>query len=75
MSNLAPRIHSLLRLAEIAKLDFEQDQLTFLARFDRYQIEGRYPDISPSEPDLETTQKELEKAGKLLEWINARFEE
>jgi hypothetical protein len=51
-----------------------QEQLSFLARFDRYQIEGRYPDLSVSEPDLKTTQEELDKVGEMYKWINAQFE-
>lgn len=73
--DIAPRTHSLLRLAEIAKLNLSQEQLAFLARFDRYQIEGRYPDALPSAPDLETTRQELEKADEILKWINERFKE
>jgi HEPN domain-containing protein len=53
--NLAPRIHSLLRLAEMVDLSFSEDQLAFLARFDRYQIEGRYPGVLTSDPDMDTT--------------------
>jgi HEPN domain-containing protein len=73
-NDLAPRIHSLLRLAEMAHLNLTREQLSFLARFDRYQIEGRYPDSSVSEPNLETTQDELEKVGEMIKWINAQFE-
>ena len=72
-NNLAPRIHSLLRLAEMAELNLSQTQISFLARFDRYQIEGRYPDMLPPAPDLETTQQELKKAEEILQWLNARF--
>ncbi len=72
-NDLAPRIHSLLRLAELAELDLSQDQLNFLARFDRYQIEGRYPDMLPPAPNIETTQQELKKARVMLEWLNVQF--
>ena len=72
-NNLAPRIHSLLRLAEKAELDLSSDQMSFLARFDRYQIEGRYPDMLPPAPDRETMQQELNKVKELLQWLNAQF--
>jgi HEPN domain-containing protein len=71
--DLAPRIHALLRLAEMATLNLSQDQLDFLARFDRYQLEGRYPDMLPPAPDSETTQEELQQAGEVLQWLNAQF--
>jgi HEPN domain-containing protein len=70
---LAPRIHALLRLAELANLELSQNQLTFLARFDRYQLEGRYPDMLPLAPDIETTQDELNQAMEILEWLNTQF--
>ncbi len=72
-NGLAPRIHALLRLAELAKLDLSQDQLVFLARFDRYQLEGRYPDMLPPAPDIETTQEELKQAVEMLKWLNTQF--
>jgi len=72
-NGLAPRIHALLRLAEQAKLDLSQDQLVFLARFDRYQLEGRYPDMLPPAPDTETTQEELKQAVEMLKWLNTQF--
>jgi len=72
-NDLAPRIHSLLRLAEMTELNFSTTQMSFLARFDRYQIEGRYPDMLPPAPDMETMQKELQKVEKLLQWLNEQF--
>lgn len=49
------------------------EQIDFMARFDRYQIEGRYPDMLYPAPDIETTQQELEKAGEMLKWLNTQF--
>jgi len=72
-NNLAPRIHTLLRLGELAQLGLSQDQIDFLARFDRYQLEGRYPDMLPPAPDIETTQEELKQADEMLKWLNAQF--
>ena len=72
-NDLAPRIHPLLRLAELAKSGFSQQQLDFLARFDRYQLEGRYPDMLPPAPDMETTRNELKRASEMLEWLNQQF--
>jgi len=39
-----PRIHNLVRLAQVAGLKLNNDQERFLRRFDLYQLEGRYPD-------------------------------
>jgi len=60
-------------LGELAQLGLSQDQIDFLARFDRYQLEGRYPDMLPPAPDIETTQEELKQADEMLKWLNAQF--
>src|SRR3989304_3165049 len=50
VSDIPPRIHALLRRAERADLRLSDTQRLFLARFDRYQLEGRYPDVLPAAP-------------------------
>lgn len=71
--NLAPRTHSLLRLADQTDLELSNDQKGFLARFDRYQIEGRYPDALPPEPTETTTLGDLKTAGEMLKWLKNQF--
>lgn len=68
--NLAPRIHTLLRLADKASLSLSQEQRTFLARFDQYQLEGRYPDMLPPTPNQEETRQELNEIRETLQWLN-----
>ncbi len=70
---LAPRIHTLLRLVERTDLAVSKQQLLFLARFDQYQLEGRYPDMLPMAPDIETARSELQQAQKVFEWLNQRL--
>jgi len=67
--DLAPRIHALLRLAERIDLILTEEQLLFLARFDRYQMEGRYPDTLPPAPDRDFALAELGKAEEVFEWL------
>ncbi len=67
--DLAPRIHALLRLSERIDLSLSESQRLFLARFDRYQLEGRYPDMLPVAPDIETAQNELAQAQEVFEWL------
>jgi len=71
--DLAPRIHALLRLAERTGLTFSEEQRTFLARFDRYQIEGRYPDLLPEAPDIEVAHQELKQAKEMFEWLRQQL--
>ena len=67
--DLAPRIHTLLRLAERTDLSVSEPQRLFLARFDQYQLEGRYPDMLPMAPDIETAGQELRQAQEMFEWL------
>ena len=71
--DLAPRIHPLLRLAERTRLNLSEEQRVFLARFDRYQIEGRYPDLLPPAPDADMARQELNQVREMLEWLNQQF--
>lgn len=45
----------------------------FLARFDCYQIEGRYPDLLPAAPDVETAREELKQAKEVFQWLNRQL--
>jgi HEPN domain-containing protein len=74
-NDLAPRIHTLLRLAERAGLEISEQQRLFLARFDRYQLEGRYPDVSSPAPDVETAREELKRAQEMYEWLSQQLSE
>ncbi len=72
-ANLAPKIHNLLRLAELTGLAFSERQQAFLARFDRYQLEGRYPDQLPVPLEIDEAEKELELAEELQKWLIDQF--
>jgi HEPN domain-containing protein len=71
--DLPPRIHPLLRLAEWTDLALSDEQRAFLARFDRYQIEGRYPALLPTAPDVKTAREELEQAEEVFQWLSQRL--
>ena len=71
--DLAPRNHALLRLAERTGLTFSEEQSAFLARFDRYQIEGRYPDLLPPAPDIEVANQELQQSKEMFEWLRRQL--
>jgi hypothetical protein len=49
------------------------EQRAFLARFDRYQLEGRYPDLLPAAPDVETAREELKQAEEVFQWLNRQL--
>ena len=66
---VAPRLHTLLRLAEKANLSLSQEQRDFLAEFDRYQLEGRYPEDLMAPPTQEEAQIQLAKAREIYQWL------
>lgn len=67
--DVAPRVHTLLRLAEKANLSLSPKQKTFLAEFDRYQLEGRYPENLMAPPDLEEAKTQMDKAREIYQWL------
>lgn len=73
--DLAPRLHALLRLSEYAGIDFSEAQRVFLARFDRYQIEGRYPDALPVPLEITAARTELQQAQEMFAWLRQKLSE
>ena len=71
--DIPPRIHNLVRLAGIANLDLDSDQLEFLREFNLYQLEGRYPDSKPESIDKDLSRKEIQKAGEILVWLKKQL--
>lgn len=72
-SDIPPRIHNLVRLAESAELRLSPEQARFLRGFDVYQLEGRYPDSAQILLDLETARAKLTLAEEMLKWLKAQL--
>jgi len=70
-SDLPPRIHNLVRLAELAALPLSQRQLDILAEMNASHIEGRYGD-SPSSPSRAEAQAYMERAEEVFQWLMKR---
>ena len=66
---LPPRIHNLLRLYEKSNLELNDKQKDFIAKFDRYQLEGRYPEFWPAKIDKESADNEFKEAKELFQWL------
>jgi HEPN domain-containing protein len=71
--DIAPKIHNLLALSLKIQLKMPSEQREFLARFDRYQIEGRYPASLPAPVRIEIAREEMRLAKEVLEWLKARL--
>lgn len=66
---LPPRMHNLLRLYEKTDIALSESQKDFIARFDRFQLEGRYPELWPAKIDKEMALREFAKAKELFKWL------
>jgi HEPN domain-containing protein len=67
--NLAPRIHTLLRLAELAGLALSKDQLETLAVMTDFCMEGRYPDPLASPPTEGEAAEYLRRSEEVFKWL------
>jgi HEPN domain-containing protein len=70
---VAPKTHALLRLAERAGLVLSDVQRDFLGEFDRYQIEGRYPEFLEESPGLDEAETALLSAVEMIEWLKSQL--
>ncbi len=70
---MPPRIHNLIRLAEIAELAVDSERTDFLRRFNLYQLEGRYPETCNAQLDTAAAHERLASAKEMVEWLVARL--
>jgi len=68
-----PRIHNLLRLAQLAGLTYDGDREEFLRRFDAHQLEGRYPDLQQVAIHPARAREQLQKAMETAQWLKAQL--
>ena len=71
--DIAPRIHNLVRLAELAEIPLEQEQVYVLAEMNSFNIEGRYPESLTPPPTLEEARSYLTRAKEVFEWLMNRL--
>ena len=64
-----PRIHNLLSLAKLGKIELSQEQTDFLGKMNLYNIQGRYPDMDFPTPSLERAKQYFERAKEMTEWL------
>ena len=68
--DLAPRLHNLVRLSEIAELSLNPHQLDVLAEMNAFNIEGRYPDTLSPPPSKKQAVEYIAKSEKVFQWLN-----
>lgn len=67
--DLAPRIHNLIRLAELAELNLDPRQRELLAEINIFNIQDRYPDTLFPEPSSEDVEQYVTNAGAMYQWL------
>ena len=67
--DIAPRLHNLVRLAELAELDLRPAQVDTLAEMNSFNIEGRYPDTLSAPPSQEEAEHYLAQSDKVFQWL------
>jgi len=67
--DLAPRLHNLVRLAELAALPLGQAQIDILAEMNAFNIEGRYPDSLIPPPSQSEAREYLRRVEEVYRWL------
>lgn len=71
--DVPPRIHNLIRLAEVANLKLDPERQGFLREFSIYQLEGRYPDFEQVLIDPDLARDETSRAKEMLIWLKTQL--
>ncbi|MDO8793286.1 MAG: HEPN domain-containing protein [Vicinamibacterales bacterium] len=71
--DLAPRLHNLVRLAELAGLQPDESQLSTLADLNAFSQAGRYPDAMGPLPAPEEADAYIQRAQEVFRWLITAF--
>jgi HEPN domain-containing protein len=69
---MPPRIHNLLRLAEAAEIESDEEQIHFLTKLSGYYIQSRYPEeirAAGATINQELAREILSKAGQMVKCV------
>lgn len=67
--NTPPRIHNLMRLAELASVSLDGEQSLILGEMNQFQIEGRYLDMVMPPIKQTDAQWYMARANQVFEWL------
>lgn len=70
--DIAPPIHNLVRLAEVAGVELSQEQVDLLADVSAFNIETRYPDRLAPPPSGEEARGYLARIEETIQWLMKR---
>lgn len=66
---LAPKIHNLIRLSEIAELTLSVENKKILSEMNEFNIEGRYSDMLPPPVTKKDADFYMKRAKGTFEWL------
>ena len=67
--DLAPRLHNLSRLAELAALTLDTGRMEVLAEMNAFHVEGRYPENMMNAPTKEEALNYIAGAEEVVQWL------
>ena len=70
---LAPLIHSLVRLADRAGLKFDEARIDLLAEVSEFNIEGRYPEMLLPQPSELEVESYMSRIAEVLQCLKIQF--
>lgn len=73
----APKIHNLLKLAQLSKIELNDEQQLFLETVNSFNIEGRYPEIKNEfykTANKEFTERHFTKIKEYYFWLKSLIE-
>lgn len=70
---LAPKIHNLVRLSEIAGLQLKPKDIEILAEMNEFNLEGRYPISFVPPPTKNESLEFMTKAQGIFEWLTQKL--
>jgi HEPN domain-containing protein len=71
--DIAPRLHNLVRLAELSGVDFQQKQIDFLAEMTAFNLEGRYPELWITVPPRKKADLLTKETGAIFKWMRKQL--
>lgn len=69
--DMAPRMHNVVRLAELSHIQFSDEQVNTLAEMNAFNIEGRYPELLSPPPTPTEARDYLTQVEGILQWLNS----
>ena len=67
--DIPPRLHNLVRLAELAQIKPQSTQTDILAEMNAFNIEGRYPDSLSPPPSQGEATRYIRQANEVFQWL------